>query len=132
MIKLSKLNPFSIITSLLAIIFIVYFIFEAKKSRSDIDANLKTTVGRIVKYQTGGNTVSYVTYSYRVNGVDYMGSSSKRAFKGCEDTHWCIGATLTIEYSSINPRNSRINWDAGYVLPNPPPTAGASVRRGAE
>ena len=129
MSKFNKLNPFSITTSLLAIIFIVYFIFQARISKSDIDLNLKTTVGRIVKYQTGGNTVSYVTYSYRVNGVDYMGSSSKQAFKGCENTHWCIGATLTIGMQATSFLPTPTKALAGAATH---PIAGASVRRGAE
>jgi hypothetical protein len=114
----SRIKPFDIIASFIAIVFVVYWDIEATKSKHDIDAYLKSTAGIIIKYHTGPNTVTYVTYSYTVDGKTYQGSSSKMAFRGCEESGWCIGAKLTIEYSSVEPGNSRINWNEGYMLPD--------------
>ncbi len=78
---------------------------------SDIRNNLSVTSGKINFYgrTTKGGTV--ISYEYYHKYIKYQSSSGIGYFKDCEKTGWCIGKCFKVEYSSKNPKNSRMNFD---------------------
>lgn len=97
----------------------VLIFFFNKKSESiskDIDDNLEVSTCRIVKYGFGGKSAAKVgIYSYEIDGENFecgfnLYGKEEYFEKECltQGHSNCLGANFNIEYSAVNPENSRV------------------------
>lgn len=72
----------------------------------DIGKNKKITKGVITKVFYGRSP--YINWKYDVDGVTYEGSALDTKDFNFEIYHPMVGDTFEVEYSSVNPANSRL------------------------
>lgn len=101
----------------LGMYFLISFLDNKSESVSkDIDDNFGVSTCRIVKYGFGGKSVAKVgIYSYEINGENFECGFSLYGKEGYFEKECLkqgypnyLGAKFEIEYSVVNPENSRI------------------------
>ena len=77
-------------------------IFYSKQEK-ELEANLSKTKGIIVRNYKDANSSWMVEVHYSVNGLCYY----HNFYSAWSNSNRCIGDSLVIEYSSIDPNNAR-------------------------
>ena len=102
-----------IITLIIVTIFFIWQYYDHTQEKDEIDSNLKTTYGKIVRNYKQANSSWGVKILYKANRKCYL--------RGFSSTFWCqneecLGDSIKIEYSAVNPNNSRAVRKNGEVL----------------
>jgi hypothetical protein len=83
------------------------FWFSRTETR-DIEANLETTFGEIIRIYSQNSRGKTVEYQFEVNGNEYIGHQTFELGLN-------VGDTCLIEYSRINPEHNRALFEISEV-----------------
>ncbi|GGG48622.1 hypothetical protein GCM10011414_17980 [Croceivirga lutea] len=89
-------------------IFILGGVIYNSMMKEDLYKNKATVQGEITDFSFSNNNY-LVEYKYTVDGKIYRNAESTDYFKCDDGTPGCKGKKFTVEYSSKNPKNSKIN-----------------------
>ena len=93
--------------SVLLILTISVFAYLLRnRQQEDIDKNKAETIGTIIEYKHSGSSSRSTVYEY------YVGSSRYEAYSKDSKRFYVspLGLKYVVEYSTLNPSNSRIIW----------------------
>lgn len=81
--------------------------------KSDLDNNRIYTTGRIYNYFEDTKGHHNIEFEYFIYNIRFTNSKvgGVYLFTDCERTKSCIGKCFEVEYSSKNPKNSRMNFN---------------------
>lgn len=114
MIKISKADVIWLLAGVLLIVTVFTIDYLENK---EIDKNLGTTTGIVIKVYRVKLSTWYL-YEYYVVGKKYKqdeSASEPKGMKDCYHNGGCIGKKYIVEYSTKNPQHSRIRLDKPIV-----------------
>ena len=106
---MSKRDWVYVITSL-GMLFVFLIVYNYIRY-NDIEKNKLTSCGVITFFGNTTKGTTIIEFYFYHNNLKVKHSVGNGYFEDCEKTGWCIGKCFEVEYSSKNPKNSRMNFD---------------------
>ena len=104
-------KPLWVYVSIGLALYFVYDLVTSRMRKIDIDENMAIACATVVSHERSGHSGTVTRYEYWVDGRAYVSmSNDDKRFGNCIQSKSCIGLKFTVEYSSVNPSNSRILW----------------------
>lgn len=91
-------------------IIILYVVYNKNSYHNEINYNKEETIGEIVDFHYS-NVQYALTYSYKVNNIEFEKIIYTRFFRCKDGTKGCVGKTFKVYYSSKNPEKSDIDLE---------------------